>query len=190
MGRTVVMLSLSLDGFFQGPDRDLSWHRVDEEVHGEFNAVLAAAGAFLSGRVTHELMAEVWPTADADPDATPTMAEFAGIWRDKPKVVYSRTLQQAGWNTTIVRDVVAEDVRALKAATDGDLAVGGAGLAESFRRLGLIDEYRLYVNPVVLGAGTPLFPPGERVDLRLLETRPFANGVVLARYAPVRPAGG
>jgi dihydrofolate reductase len=100
-----------------------------------------------------------------------------------PKFVYSTTLEHADWNTTIVRDVVVDDILALKAQPGGDLVVGGAKLAATFLRHDLIDEYRLYVNPVVLGRGTPLFPPSDApVTLRLAETRPFGTGVVLLRY--------
>jgi dihydrofolate reductase len=128
-------------------------------------------------------MAGYWPTADADPASSPPVADFARIWRDMPKFVYSTTLEHADWNTTIVRDVVVDDILALKAQPGGDLVVGGAKLAATFLRHDLIDEYRLYVNPVVLGRGTPLFPPSDApVTLRLAETRPFGTGVVLLRY--------
>src|SRR4051794_854785 len=178
------MMSVSLDGFIAGPDGDLSWHLVDHELHSEFNDVLRGMSAFLDGRVVHELMVDYWPTADTDdPDATPTMVEFAGIWRDMPKFVYSTTLTSANWNTTIVRTVDRDEVLALKAQPGGDMSLGGADLAASFQALGLVDEYRLYLHPVAIGAGKPMFAPGRRVDLRLVETRPFSNGVVLARYS-------
>jgi len=182
MRKIVLMMSVSVDGFFEGPDREIDWHLVDDELHGHFNQLLGAMGAFLDGRVTYELMAAFWPTADADPSSTGPMAEFARIWRDMPKIVYSRTLQRADWNTTIVRDVVAEEVMKLKSQPGGDLALGGADLAAAFMRHDLIDEYRLYVHPVVLGQGRPLFPPDAKIDLRLAETRTFGNGVVLLRY--------
>jgi len=176
-------MSVSLDGYIEGPNRDISWHMVDDELHRYFNEQLSGMGAFLSGRVTYELMAAFWPTADTDPASTEPMIEFARIWRDMPKIAYSKTLRQAGWNTTIVRDVVPEEVAKLKAAPGGDLALGGADLAASFMRLGLIDEYRIYVHPIVIGAGKPLFPrSGPRVNLRLLETRAFGNGVLLLHY--------
>jgi dihydrofolate reductase len=182
--RIVVMLSVSLDGFFEGPDHDLSWGMVDDEVHTEFNQVLGAMSAFLDGRVTYELMAEFWPTADTDPESSPPMVEFARIWRDMPKVVFSRTLERADWNATVVREVVPEEIRRMQAEPGGDMAVGGADLADEFRRHDLIDEYRLYVHPILLGQGTPLFRPADdRAELRLLETRTFGNGVVLLRYA-------
>jgi dihydrofolate reductase len=183
MGNIVLMMSVSADGFIEGPDHDISWHLVDEEVHQHFNDVLGAMGAFLSGRVTYELLAGFWPTADQDPDSTPAMVEFAGIWRDTPKVVYSRSLERADWNTTVVPQVDPEEVRRLAAGTDGDLALGGADLAAAFRRHDLIDEYRVYVHPVAIGRGKPLFEPVDtRTDLRLAETRGFGNGVVLLHH--------
>ena len=186
MGRIVMPVSVSLDGFHEGPDGDLGWHLVDEELHEHFNTELARMSAFLDGRVSYELMAGYWPTADEDPASSPATAAFAKIWRDMPKIVYSRTLTEAGWNSTIVREVVPEEVRAMADAAAGDLALGGARLAAAFRRHGLVDEYRLYVVPVVLGAGTPLFDPTEGpVRLALAGTRTFANGVVLLRYHPV-----
>lgn len=110
-----MFISGSLDGFIEGPDREIDWHLVDDELHSHFNEQLASMGAFLSGRVTYELMAGFWPTADSDPSSTGPVADFARIWRDMTKVVYSRTLKKAGWNTTIVREVVPDEVRALKA---------------------------------------------------------------------------
>jgi dihydrofolate reductase len=190
MSRIVLMCSVSLDGFFEGPDHDLGWHLVDEEVHDEFNEVLAAMSAFLDGRVTYELMAGYWPTADADPESSRPEVEFSRIWREMPKIVYSRTLDRADWNTTIVREVVPAEVAELKAGADGDLALGGADLADTFLRHDLIDEFRLYVHPVLLGEGTPLFRRAEaRRELRLVENRPFGNGVVLMRYERARTAG-
>ena len=183
MRKVILMLSVSLDGFFEGPDGELDWQLVDDELHWHFNEQLSGAGAFLNGRVTYELMAAFWPTADRDPSSTAPMVEFARIWREMPKLVFSRTLERVDWNATVVREVVAEEVMALKASPGGDLVVGGANLAATFMRLDLIDEYRLYVHPVVIGRGTPLFRgSGVRVDLRLAETRTFGNGVVLLRY--------
>jgi dihydrofolate reductase len=187
MRKLILMMSVSLDGFFEGPGADLNWQIVDDELHQHFNDELRTMGAFLDGRVSYELMAEFWPTADEDPAAPAPVAEFAGIWRDMPKLVYSRTLDRAEWNARIVREVVAAEVLELKAEPGGDLMLGGADLATSFMREDLIDEYRLYVHPVVLGRGTPLFPPSaDPVELRLVETRPFTSGVVLLRYERAR----
>jgi dihydrofolate reductase len=186
MRKLILQMSVSLDGYIEGPNAELDWHLVDEELHTHFNDELGSMGAFLSGRVTHELMADYWPTADRDPSSTPPEVEFARIWRDKPKIVYSRTLEEAGWNTTIVREVVPDEVRQLKEQPGGDLALGGADLAATFLKHDLVDEYRLYLHPVIIGQGKPLFPPLEsRIHVQLAETRVFGNGVVLLRY--VRP---
>jgi dihydrofolate reductase len=183
MSRVVLLISVSLDGFIEGPNRDIDWHIVDDELHWHFNGVLRHAGAFLDGRVTYALMAGYWPTADATPDAPAPVAEFARIWRETPKIVYSRTLERADWNTTIAREVVPAEIAALKARTRGDLFLGGAELAGTFLRHGLIDEFRIYVHPVLIGAGTPLFAPAPaRIPLRLAERATFTSGVVMLRY--------
>lgn len=186
MRRIVFHLGMSLDGYFEGPDADISWHRVDDELHTYLNEQLATASAFLEGRVTYELMEAYWPTADQDPDAPPPMVQFAGIWRATPKIVYSSTLTEVGPNATLVRDVVPEEVRALQALPGGEMVVGGPVLAEAFRRHDLIDEYRVFVNPVLVGEGRQMFGPGAPTDLRLLETKAFSNGVVMLRYERVR----
>ncbi|GAB3550678.1 dihydrofolate reductase family protein [Arthrobacter tumbae] len=183
MNKIILMMSVSLDGYFEGLDRDISWHRVDEELHSYFNDQCRAMAGFFDGRVTHELMAEYWPTADQNQDASEPEMEFAQIWRDARKYVFSRTLSEAGWNTTVISDVVPEQIEELKAQIGGDIALGGANLAASFLRLGLVDEYRICVHPVVLGKGRPLFEdPEVQLNLTLEETRTFGNGVVLLRY--------
>lgn len=179
----VLTASVSVDGYMEGPGRDISWHRVDEELHQHFNDTLREAGAFLSGRVTYELMADFWPTADQDPEAPAPMVEFAGIWREMPKIVYSRTMEHADWNTTVVRDVVPEEVRALRERPGGTLVLGGAKLGAAFLRQGLVDAFRIYVHPVIVGGGTPLFAEGSApAGLRLAGTRTFGNGVVLLHH--------
>lgn len=175
------MMSISLDGFFEGPNHELDWHFVDDELHNHFNEELGAMAAFLDGRVTYELMADYWPTADADPASKPVV-EFARIWRDMPKFVFSTTLKRADWNAVVVDEIVPEQIRQLKAEAGGDLMVGGANVAAEFMRYDLIDEYRLYVHPVVLGDGNRLFQAKKKIDLRLAQTRRFGNGVVLLRY--------
>ena len=177
------MMSVSLDGFIEGPNHELDWHLVDDELHTHFNEQLAGMGAFLDGRVTYELMAGFWPTADTNPSSTEPMVEFARIWRNMPKIVFSKTLERADWNTVIVREVVADEIMRLKAQPGGDMVLGGAGIAAAFMADDLIDEYRIYIHPVVIGRGKPLFPTSDaRINLRLAETHTFGNGVVLLRY--------
>jgi dihydrofolate reductase len=183
MGKIGLMMSVSVDGYIAGPNGELDWHRVDDEVHSYFNERLGSMAAFLEGRVTHELMAEFWPTADRDHSSSPPMVEYSRIWREMPKFVFSRTLDSADWNAVVVHDVVPDEIEALKAEVDGDLSLGGAELGAAFLAKDLVDELWLYVQPVVLGEGKPLFAePGPHADLRLVETRVFGNGVVLLRY--------
>ena len=182
MRKIILWMSISLDGYFEGPNHELDWHCVDDELLQHMNDELGKMGAFLHGRRMYDLMAHYWPTADRDHPNNKITVEFAGIWKRLPKVVYSTTLPEVGWNSTLVRAVVPEEVRALQAQPGGDMPVGGAGLAASFIRLDLIDEYRIYVHPVVLGAGKPLFGAGLKQELALLETKRFGNGVVMLRY--------
>ena len=128
-------------------------------------------------------MSSHWPTAGEQPGATPAEIEFARRWRDMPKVVFSSTIGTVDWNTRLVTgDAVAEITR-LKAEDGGPIDIGGATLAASAMRAGLIDEYVLATAPVLVGGGTPFFPAMDNwVDLTLLETRTFPGGVVLTRY--------
>ncbi|MDT9689040.1 dihydrofolate reductase family protein [Streptomyces sp. P9(2023)] len=185
--KIVLMMGVSLDGYIEGPDRDIDWHMVDAELHQYFNDQVGAMGGILSGRVTHELMADFWPTADADPNSSPEIVEFARIWRDIPKTVYSTTLESADWNTTIVRRVDPDEVRALKEEPGGDLILGGADLAASFMEHDLIDAFHISVHPVLIGRGKPLFRETDAATpLTLTSTRTFGNGVVLLRYDRAR----
>ncbi len=192
MRKIILMTSISVDGFIEGPNRELDWQMIDEELHSHFNDQLRPMGAFLEGRVTHELMARTWPTVDTDPSSIQQarergllrpILEFAHIWRNMPKIVFSRTLERADWNTTIFRDVIPEDIRRLKQEPGGDMALGGADLAAVFMSHDLIDEYWLYLHPIAIGQGKRLFRASlTRINFRLAESRRFSNGVVLLRY--------
>jgi dihydrofolate reductase len=183
MRKIIWMMSVSLDGFMTGPAGELDWNLVDEELHQHLNDEIGSMGALLHGRVMYDLMAAAWPEADKDPASPPWMIEFAKIWREMPKLVFSRTLDHVDWNATIVRSVDPDEIRRLRAQPGGDLLLGGAVLADEFLRLDLIDEFRFYVHPVVIGRGRPLFPALKaHVALRLVETRTFGNGVVRLRY--------
>src|SRR4051794_12763542 len=151
MRKIVVQMMLSLDGYFEGPDRDLSWHLVDEELHAHFNEQLATMSAFVEGRVTYELMEAVWPTADHNPDNPPTMREFAGIWRAVPKIVFSRTLQDVGPNASLRAEVDPDEIRALKQQPGGDMTLGGGDLGGTFRPPGLVGEIRVLLYPDRIG---------------------------------------
>jgi dihydrofolate reductase len=182
--KIIVQMSVSLDGYFEGPDHDISWHHITDEIHNDVNDFIRdEIGAFLHGRVMHELMVDFWPTADQEPDCPAPMRDFAGIYREMPKIVYSSTYDDTAWNTTIARTVDPAEIQRLKEQPGKALGVGGADLIASFAKHDLIDEWRLYVVPVVLGAGRRLFPDGVRIPLRLTESRTFDNGSILTRYA-------
>lgn len=183
MGKVVYSMMVSLDGFVERPNHELDWVLIDEELHTFENDQARHMSAFLYGRRMYETMAAFWPTADQDPSAPPYIVDFARIWKEKPKIVFSTTLDRVDWNSRLIRDDVYAEVKKLKDQPGSDLGVGGADIAATFIRLGLIDEYQLLVHPVVLGSGTPFFPPLEQqIDLRLLETRTFRSGVVYLRY--------
>ena len=185
MRRLMMWNLITLDGFFEGPAPwDLDWHN---EVWGDELAQfsleqLRSADLLVFGRVTYQGMAAYWPTESGD---------IADLMNRTEKVVFSRTLETADWsNTRVIRELDPAVVRGLKAGGDGDMLVfGSAGLSAALMDAGLFDEYRLLVAPVVLGKGATLFGRGlARRRLRLLETRPFASGGVLLRYAPAPPA--
>ena len=183
MGRLVYSMSVSADGFIETPGHELDWVLIDEELHRYFNNVARDQAAFLYGRRMYELMAGYWPTADRDSSIPPFMAEWAELWREKPKVVFSRTLERVDWNSRLVRGDAGEEIARLRAEPGGELGISGAGLASTAMRLGLVDEVRLLVQPVILGSGTRFFPPLDaRIGLRLAETRTFGSGAVLLRY--------
>jgi dihydrofolate reductase len=185
MGKLIYSLNVSLDGFVETPDHGLEWATVDEELHAWFNDQARTIQASLYGRRMYELMAAYWPVAEEDPAATDVEREFARIWKPMPKVVFSSTLEQVEHNARLVNGDVAVVLEDLRREFDGDLDVGGPNLAGQFARRGLVDEYRLIVHPVVLGAGTPFWPAFDaQLRLRLTETRTFASGAVLAAYAP------
>ena len=185
MGKLIYSMSVSLDGFIAGPDGEIDWSPPDEELHRFHNERVRELGAHLCGRRLYETM-RYWETAEQDPSLPEHELEFARIWKDTPQIVFSKTLEKVEGNATLVRDGVAEQVAELKEQPGKDLGVGGAGLASTVMKLGLIDEYQLFVNPVVLGGGTPYFPAlDERINLELVETRTFGSRVVYLRYRRV-----
>jgi dihydrofolate reductase len=193
-GRALVYsMGVSLDGFVAGPDREIDWAAPDEELHRFHNEQTRAVGAHLLGRRLYEEML-YWETAGVDgaagePELGEPELEFAAIWKRLPKVVFSRTLDRVEGNATLAGADLADEIAKLAGQPGGgDLAIGGAGLAAKAIELDLIDEYRPFVSPVVLGGGTPYLPRGVRLDLELLETRTFASRVVYLRYRRVPPS--
>ncbi len=184
MTSKVILFNLvTLDGFFAGPNGEIDWHHVDAEFNEFAIAQLNSAAGLIFGRVTYELMASYWPTESAIQDDPQVATKMNAI----PKIVVSRTLDRADWhNTRLVKGNVAAEIAELKQQPGKNWFIfGSANLASALTDLGLIDEYRVIVNPVVLGSGKPLFPDlKNRLDLQLTNSRIFRNGNVLLHYQP------
>ncbi len=183
MGKVIFAMLVSLDGYIETTGGDLSWSFPSPELHRHFNEEERKIDIFLYGRRMYETMAAYWPTAGQNPSAPEVEIEYARIWKEKKKIVFSRTLTQVGWNAELFQGDIAEEVGKLKAEPGKTMSVGGATLAATFIQLGLIDEYRLYIHPVLLGGGKPIFPAlHDRINLKLIESRTFGSGVVLLTY--------
>ena len=181
MRRLIYSMTVSLDGFIAGPDGGIDWSAPDEELFRFHTQRVRETGVQLCGRRLYETML-YWETAQ-ESELTADHLEFARIWKALPKVVFSTTLESVVGNTRLVRDRVGAEVAALKEQPGKDIEVGGAGLAGTCMQLGLIDEWQLFVTPVLLGGGTPYFPAlDERANLELVETRTFGARVVYLRY--------
>jgi dihydrofolate reductase len=182
MRKLIYSMNVSLDGFIAGPRGEIDWGVPDKQQFGFHIEQMRELGAYLLGRRLYEEMV-YWETADQDPATGEARLEFARVWQELPKIVFSNTLEKVEGNTRLATGDVAEEVAALKDQPGKDLSIGGAGLAATAVRLGLVDEFRVFLNPVVLGGGTPFFPPlDQRIDLELVETRTFASRVVYVRY--------
>ena len=189
MGRLVLWMQQSLDGFVEGPGGAFDWPVVADDTHTYFNdRIEATAGAFVYGRKTFEMMAGFWPTV-VDSDHVNT-ARFARMWAPMPKLVVSDTLTNADWNSTIVRGDIGAELTRWKGEIDGDLIlIGSVTVAAELVRAGVVDEHHVFTHPVLLGGGRRLYPDlDSRVELDLVEARTFGGGVVLHRHAPKRPA--
>lgn len=183
--RLILFMMVSLDGYYEGPDHDINWHTVDEDFNTFAGEQIAAVDIMVFGRKTYELMASYWPT----PAAVADDPVIAGLMNSYPKLVISRTLARADWhNTRVIQTDVAAELTALKQQPGQDLIIFGSGdLTVSLTELGLIDEYRIMVAPVALGAGKPLFTGLTRAaPLKLIKSTTFRSGNVLQYYAPAR----
>jgi dihydrofolate reductase len=187
MRSVTYSMGVSLDGYIAGPDGVFGWTAPDEEVFRFVTDEIREVGAHLLGRRLYETML-YWETADQDRSLDDSMLEWAALWKALPKVVFSTTLSAVQGNTRLASAGLVEEIERLRAEPgEGDIAIGGATLAAELAALGLIDEYRPRVYPVLVGGGVPFFPQHERrVDLELVETRTFSSGVVYFRYRVAR----
>ncbi len=178
MRSVTYSMGVSLDGYIAGPDGDFGWTPPDEEVFRSHIDEIREVGVYLLGRRLYETML-YWETADQDPSLDDSRLEWAALWKPLPKVVFSTTLSAVQGHARLASGGLAEEIERLRAEPgEGDIAIGGATLAAEAAALGLIDEYRARVYPVLVGGGIPFFPQQERrVDLELVETRTFSSRV-------------
>jgi dihydrofolate reductase len=182
MAKLIYSAIASLDGYIADEDGNFDWAAPDEEVHAFVNDLERPVGTYLYGRRMYETMV-FWETAHTFADQRPVMQDFAEIWQAADKVVYSRTLAAvSSARTRIERDFDPEAVRQLKASAGRDLTVGGPHLAAEAIRAGLVDEYQLFLTPVLVGGGNQALPNNVRLKLELLDERRFGGGVVYLRY--------
>ncbi len=182
MGKLIYSFFTSLDGCVTDEDGKFGWGEPDAEVHAFVNDLERSIKTHLYGRKLYETMA-VWETPEAFPSVTEVILDYARIWKETDKVVFSRTLPEVTTaRTRLEREFDAKMVRELKERSHGDLAVGGPTLAAEAIRAGLVDEYHLYLSPVVVGGGTPYWPRNLRPAIDLMEERRFGNGMVFLRY--------
>ena len=182
-----------MDGYIEhgaGEEGGGSWMRIDDALHEVFNARARELVLGIEGRVIYETMESFWPDARHDESLPAPLREYGHIWTDTPKVLVSNTRTSAGYDTRIVGgDDAMEQLARIREETDGPIGVGGATLATSLLRHGLLDELMLFTHPVLLGSGRPLFDElDEPLECDLLEHATFGQGVTLHRYAVRRPA--
>ncbi|HET9202789.1 MAG TPA: dihydrofolate reductase family protein [Acidimicrobiia bacterium] len=186
MRSVTYSMSMSADGYIVGPDGNFDWSLPDEVFRFWIDEI-REVGVHLMGRRLYETML-YWETADQEGSLDDAELEWAALWNPLPKVVFSTTLSAVKGNAQLASGGLAEEIERLRAEPgDGDIAIGGATLAAEAASLGLIDEYRAMVYPVLVGGGIPFFPQRERrVDLELVETRTFSSRVVYLRYRVAR----
>ena len=186
MRKVIFSINITLDGFIEGPQRELDWVIADDEMHDFYSDLLNTGDLLLWGRVTYELMVNYWPTASNDPALPNGMLRFANTINPMKKVVFSKTLKNVGWNTQLVDTFIPDEIIKMKSQPGGDILLGGgASIAKVFIQHGLIDEYQLVVHPVAIGKGTSLV--GGIKDMHKLDYlwyRPFQSGAVALCYRP------
>ena len=181
MARLIYSAIASLDGYIEDKEGKFGWAQPDEEVHTFVNDLERPVGTYLLGRRMYEVMV-YWETVGPD-DQPRFIRDFAEIWREADKIVYSKTLEVvSSARTRIERDFDPEAVRELKASAERDLSVGGPDLAAHAFRAGLVDEVHLFLTPIVVGGGKHCLPADVRIELELLDERRFGGGVVYLRY--------
>ena len=179
MKRLIAWNMVTLDGFFSAPDGNLDWFVFDDELDKYIRETQPQADTLVFGRVTYQMMASYWPTAEGD---------TATFMNGAPKYVFSRTLDKVDWtNSILVKGDAVAEVAKLKQQPGQSLLMYGCGpLAHTLMQHGLIDEFRFWLHPVVAGSGTHLFGDGNKATLNLVDTKTFSSGVIVLTYQPVK----
>jgi dihydrofolate reductase len=189
MRKVILSNMVTLDGFFEGPNKELDWQIVDGENKEYAIDLLSKVDALLFGRVTYQLMADYWPAAATNPSTPKSDLEIADKMNNLPKIVFSKTLQEVKWNNSrLVKENIAKEISKMKQQPGKDMVIFGSGsIVSTFMQHGLIDEYRIIVNPIVLGNGNPLFKGiNGKQNLKLLNTKVFDSGIVILFYEPAQ----
>lgn len=180
--RKIIYAQLtSLDGYIEDSKGKIDWTKPGEELHRHFNELEKNLDINFYGRRMSEAM-DFWLTADQNPDLKDYEREYTRLWQDTQRIVFSKTLDKVKGKAKILREVDPEEIIKLKNQPGKDMAVGGADLASTFIKHGLIDEYRVYIHPVVLGGGKPMFPIDKKLDLKFVESKTFPDDVVMLKY--------
>ena len=186
MRKLIAAINMSLDGFC-----DHTGMIADDELHQHFNELLSNADTLIYGRTTYQLMENHWPSVVKNPTGNKPTDEFAVLIDNIQKIVYSRTLQHVDWkNSTLKKEIIKEDILGLKQSRSGgskNIIVGSPSLIVGLAQLGLVDEYQPVVHPVVVGSGLPLFKNiKDKIDLKLLKTKPLSAGQLVLYYEPTK----
>ncbi|WP_312108212.1 dihydrofolate reductase family protein [Brevibacillus reuszeri] len=187
MRKIILLMHVSLDGFVTGPNGEMDWIIHTEEEQNYVTDLLNTVDTVLFGRVTYQMMESFWPTVHAHPLLSKSKyhAEHAGWIEKTEKIVFSKTLEKVDWNNSrLVKEHIPEEIAKMKQQSGKNIVmIASTNLAQTFMQLGLIDEYRINVNPVVVGGRKPLFKNiKDRIDLKLVETKTFSSGVVELVY--------
>lgn len=187
MRKIIVFNMISLDGFFAGEDGNIDWHQVDQEFDEFAVEQTESFGALMFGRTTYQLFEEFWPTIVDNPKFSPADQKIGKKINDVEKFVFSKSLKKVTWkNAKLFKEIGLKAIKKLKVEEGGDIAIFGSGtIVQQLTDLGLIDEYRLMVNPIILGRGRSMFTDIKTMKkLKLLTTRTFGNGNILLNYKP------
>ena len=188
MRKVIVSEMVTLDGFFAGPNGEIDWHIVDEEFNQYAIDLLNTVDTILFGRATYQLFESYWPDVAVNPSTSKSDLEIAHKINSMTKIVFSKSLEKVAWkNARLVKEFIPEEIAKMKQQPGKDMVIFGSGsVVSTFTQLGLIDEYRLIVNPVILGKGKRLFKINDKLNLKLLKTKVFHSGNVLLSYQPDR----